>query len=1660
MATEEQVQALTDRLQELEAKLKANADTPRVVYSHRKLAKFGGDMKEYDDWKIDAKTSLEVQGLKDKQAADFLLSNLEGSAKSEVKYTTESKRDTPAKIFALLDEAFGERLTAGELIDAFYARQQKDRESLREFSHALMSLVERANKKDPSSFVDKDQVLKQRFVRKVRDDMLRKVLKDKLRKSPAMTFRELRTEALLWSEEELTPKKAHIQNIDVSSDTEKEKPSVSARRESVTQHVHEERKGAEKYSEVQSTLDQMLEIQKKQQEQLAQQQKLIMELVSKQALKEDKPTTKPITCYFCGKPGHMKKNCFKFKAQQREKQGKPPNSGGVPDGTVPHSYVSQVPTCVDSTGTTIGSRPILEAKFGPAKVRVLIDCGSMVTTISESFFDKYIKPFGASLEEGSWMKLVGANGLNIPYLGLTVMDIQVYDVLVPNVGVLVMKDTEETKEFRDMVPGVVGTNVLDRVPQFSFLLKGNSSEMKPERVRFVHTAGIGEQIVPASSITKVNVRGPVKGTVVIEPLENGNIEGLSIVPTWIANHDDEPLTVMAVNSNNKDIYLKNGTKIGIVRSAEKASTGVQLSVSCNQIIVSCVQGEGIGNLDTSVYSSAQVQHLPVIEGSTFPGTHDELLKLRELFVRYEGLFLKEGDMLGHTTTLRHRIMTMDDVPVRQPFRRIPPQQWREVKDHLDDLLAKGIIEESNSSYASPIVVVKKKTGDIRMCVDFRRLNAKIHRDSFPIPRIEESLDALQGATLFSTLDLASAYHQVEVELEDRPKTAFTTPMGLYQFVRMPFGLINAPATFSRLVSKVFREEIFQILLVYLDDIILYSNTVEEHIRRLEIIFSKLEAHGLKLKASKCVFFKEKIRFLGHIISSSGVATDPDKIVAVAQWQRPTTVKELRRFLGFTSYYRRFVPGFAKLAAPLHKLVGGEKGKRSKKQRFSRDNSNDVINWTDVHQDSFDALKHHLTKAPVLAFPRFDLPFILEVDASTQGLGAILSQEQDGVKRIIAYASRGLRGAERSTVSYSSKKLELLCLKWAVTQKFKDYLSFGTCIVFTDNNPLTYLFSKSKLPAIEQRWASELANYNLKLAYKPGRSNTNADALSRQEDRPWDIESSEVLEQCQAVLGGSPVPVSLQCAVYEDNNDKDEEVKDIPATDLPNMTVERMIMLQDNDRCIRRMVELKKGEKPSLKQRKYELPEVQILIRQWETLKLHKGILYRMINDPKLGKLKQLVLPKELRHEAMEAVHDDHGHQGLDRTLALLRSKCYWPRMKKEVEEWIRRCSRCTLAKETKVKTPLGSIVATRPFEVVAIDFSLLEKASNGQENVLVITDVFSKYTVAVPTKNQKSVTVARVLVDKWFHKFGPPMRIHSDQGRDFESQLVKDLCSLYNIKKSRTTSYRPQGNGQCERFNRTLHNLLKTLPPEKKKKWPELLDSVVYFYNTTPHSVTGYSPFYIIFGREPRRMSHICVEEDSDVNPDDWISIHQRKLQDAYKVVQERMKSAASKRKLVFDKKAKSDELSVGSQVYLRNRSVKGRNKIQDAYRPEVYKITKKADEKDVYLIEPLDGFGVTKWVNRAELKRCCPQGEMPGRNQTKVKKLARNRRRYVSQSSDSSESERDWVIIRREPIDSDLSDGVHVSPAVRRSTRSTAGHHSNPYNQPRSAWTKANNNL
>ena len=564
------------------------------------------------------------------------------------------------------------------------------------------------------------------------------------------------------------------------------------------------------------------------------------------------------------------------------------------------------------------------------------------------------------------------------------------------------------------------------------------------------------------------------------------------------------------------------------------------------------------------------------------------------------------------------------------------------------MLDAGAIRESQSPFSSNIVLVRKKDNSLRFCIDYCKLNNRTIRDAYSLPRIDESLDSLSGSKYFSRLDLRSGYWQVGVKETDKYKTAFSAgPLGFFECNRMAFGLTKAPATFQRLMERCMGELHLKECLIYLDDIIIFSKSFDEHIKSLENVFKQLELHGLKLKASKCEFCKTSLQYLGHIVSDKGVQTDPDKISALKDWPAPSNIKEFRSFLGFAGFYRRFVCNYSQIIKPLNSLLVGHptNKKKGKKQKSATPWS-----WGPEQQTAIDTIIEKLTTPPVLAYADYSKPFVINIDASGDGLGAVLYQEQDGSERVIAYASRGLRASESN---YPAHKLEFLALKWAVCDRFHDYLYGNKFTVRTDNYPLTYVLSSAKLDATGHRWLAALSNNNFSLIYRSGRKNLDADALSCLPSDNKETLFIEVIKAiCQGVLVTKEEVPAVECVLLAQDTALD--VDDVDVNTGSDLTQVDWPAEQTMDATIHRVRQIyATGHKPTRRQIALEQSPCQKFLRDWDHLLMKDNILYRK-HSIQSTEVNQLLLPEVYHDIAIAGLHDEAGHQGRDRTLSLVK----------------------------------------------------------------------------------------------------------------------------------------------------------------------------------------------------------------------------------------------------------------------------------------------------------------------------------------------------------------------------------------------------------------------
>ena len=576
--------------------------------------------------------------------------------------------------------------------------------------------------------------------------------------------------------------------------------------------------------------------------------------------------------------------------------------------------------------------------------------------------------------------------------------------------------------------------------------------------------------------------------------------------------------------------------------------------------------------------------------------------------------------------------------------------------------------------------------------------------------------------------------------------------------------------------------------------------------------------------------------------------------------------------------------------------------------------------------------------------------------------------------------------------YSSAKIELMALKWSVCEKFKDYLLGSKFTVFTDNNPLVYV-KTSKVGAAQIRWLSELALYDFDIVYRTGRSNLVADASSHRpeaegenynqacsdnDDEEWQaISYSAICEELQGIIGGVKVEHSLREHIQVVQSAEDDiygscKIEVVAGMvdvfhQVPSTT---MAEHQAKDNQLAPVLEwVCEGKQPT-KAAIYQVrsKNTRQLMYQFHWLILKDGVLDHLYihNDVEYH---QLVLPQRYHKKILQSLHNYLGHQGINRTLDLLRERVYWPTMTQDASSWVEQCRRYQVAKGNYniPKPKYGHLIAHNPLDLVCLDFTKVDPSKGGKENVLVMTDAFTKFSVAVTTNNQQALTVAKALVESWFHVNGIPSRIHSDQGKSFDNKIIDALCKMYGVERTMTSPYNPQGNLQCERFNRTMFGLLKTLTKEQKGDWPSHLPALTFAYNATPHSTTGYQPYELMFGRKAPAPCDNWLglrqyNDDKSVSKVIWVDKQFEKIVQANK---QALKSIQARAKVNERSSGDKDfDIPIGNLVLLRDHP-EGRNKIQDDYKPDLFEVTDKHSDPNAFFVKPLDGKGPVKQVNR-----------------------------------------------------------------------------------------------
>ena len=1369
-------------------------------------------------------------------------------------------------------------------------------------------------------------------------------------------------------------------------------------------------------------------------------------------------------CFTCGRAGHRSRNCL---------QQKRPSNGR-------ENFAAMKLAC--AAGISEGEHKVyLQMRAGGIERQFLLDSGCDTTIVPLKFVNnRPIKPTRKTV--------CAANGTTIELAGEVTIQLQLGNLTIPTVALV----SEYVSE------GMIGYDWLQendcywgfRVGQIMirgeiFPLVGGDEKSACCRVIVQDRVVIprcSETILMSKAAFSGKHFGQRKENVefVSEPreLENGLYVSRTIIP-----HRCSDIPIRVLNSSSRDVVIERDSTIAElepVMIVEPVRTNE--SRFCNNEWADKLVDE----VDTTV-------------------TEQQRAGLRDILADYSDCFSKDEFDLGKTTLVKHKIDTGSNAPIRQALRRQPLTHLNEIDRQLTEMLRQGIVEPSSSPWSSNVVIVAKKDGSLRFCVDYRGLNAATRKDSYPLPRIADCLDALGSATYYSTFDLRSGYYQVGMDEADRDKTSFVTRRGTFRFTAMAFGLTNAPATFQRVMDVAMAGLNYEICLVYLDDIVLFSKTVEEHLERLKLILDRLRKANLKLKPSKCHLLKKTVTFLGHVVSEDGIETDPAKVESVKSWPVPRNVTEVRSFLGLCSYYRRFVKDFSMIAAPLHALTG-------KNARF---------NWSDECEEAFGELKNRLVSTPILGMPRDDGEYRLDTDASNFSIGAVLSQIQDGEERVIAYASRMLSGPERN---YCVTRRELLAVVF-FTKYFRSYLLGRQFIIRTDHSALRWLRSTPEPIGQQARWLERLEEFSYSVEHRPGIKHGNADALSRRpcrqcrRDHGCDEEPANQIEgdgpsiereefgvvrrvtrtengetllkmiddlkainrlmneetgPCETYryeetgpnetyrlsktgpsetywfekTGRSKVsrpgqtglnetygfdktgpvetnrfektglsetyqleetgpneisqfektgPIETYQLVETGPNERSRFEKTGPSQTYrleetgPNEinrpvetgpsesyrlvetgpsvtkparseTGPEVIFGCDSDRITARNIHFAEPQKdsdwdPEKLREDYEndseLNEIyrlrseneeqvpwecvvgrdrltKIYWQQWERLLVKDGMLYRVWSsiDDSHHSL-QWIPPVGSREKLLEIAHTGRtgGHLGIKRTKEQLQRRAYWTGWSNDVERYCKQCTECCSYHRGLPKRQgfLQPTVVGEPMERLAIDLTGPHPSSRSSNvYILTVLDLFSKWAEAIPLRNKEAVTVARALSDVIFSRIGLPIQLLSDNGREFENLLMYELCRLLGIEKLRTTAYKASTNGAVERFHRTLNSMLAKVVADNQKNWDELLPSVMAAYRSSRHEATGFSPNFLMFGREVRAPIDLVygVPEEEAEHYESYQAFVDEKIgtmRSAYKLARENLGHGAERMKDYYDMRVKPAVFNRNTWVYYYN---------------------------------------------------------------------------------------------------------------------------------------------
>ena len=982
--------------------------------------------------------------------------------------------------------------------------------------------------------------------------------------------------------------------------------------------------------------------------------------------------------------------------------------------------------------------------------------------------------------------------------------------------------------------------------------KEERQERKPREhgpLRRQQVFAMKEVICSANSVTFVEVqteRPIAEGTeVLVQDDEHNQSETVEAMYSWKKTGN----RIAVINHAPNDCRILKNSSLGFIAEAEvdKEENEKQTQSYFERI-----------NRITDVHRMKVVEELGLMTNPVLKANPEIQKKAIELVMEFADIFGEEGKKeVGVTDMIEFEIKLKEGAkPVKQKVRPLNPHQQESLRKQMETWKREDIIEESVSPWASPMVPAKKAggaPGEIRWAIDYRTLNDATVTDSYPIPNIDEVLERLAGSKYYSALDAAAAYHTIPVEKKSRPLLAFTTPMGLYEFTKMPFGPKNSGAVYARFVDMLLQKIRSPHVVAYIDDILVFTEELENHVKQLRSVFEMHRIAGIKLRPKKTSLFTEQTKYLGFDVSKDGISMRRSFVEKILDWPRPATTKQLRTFLGFTSFYRSFIKDYSNLTNEMN-------GQRMGKQ----------LDWTEEMDWKFKELKKKFAEMPLRSYPRYDIPepFRVTTDWSQKNMAGVLSQVQEGVERFIAAHGRK---CSKHEANYPSTKGELGSVM-ACLRKWDHILKYRRFLLFTDSKALKYLQTLKQPTGIWFWWLQELQSYDFEVHHKPGKENTNADNLSRCDHLPEPTEEEareaeeEYLREMCTECEEDYIRHLYQCIRELDEEDRMRDIMESEDKKIREMhdfgrdvSPRHVIRAQKEDPIVAEVrTWIQEDKIPDKEELKGKEDDLKHYAQIAGALEIKNDILYYPYRLNHLGgeKSYRMVMPKEIQDSAFYWSHQDTtaGHFGQTATVLRAQSRFYYPGMSQDLKRRVANCGDC-IVKRGKVKVRDGPHNPQRtgyPGQRVYVDLvGPLPTTQKMERYVLTVEDGFTRHGNAYPIPNKEAVTVARVLIDEYCSDYGFPEGIHSDNGKEFVNEVWEQLCDKLGIKKTTTPSYNPQSN-IVERWHRTLNMMMKTFMDREDKEWSKYLPAMVMAYNSKVNASTGVTPYFATFGREAR----------------------------------------------------------------------------------------------------------------------------------------------------------------------------------------------------------------